>query len=98
MSFYYDFDAAPITREEWTELFGDFNGRVVAKSKLPSGVEVSTVWVGIDHGFGDGPPLIYETMIFGGPLDEETLRHTTREEALAGHAKMLKMAEGEHSE
>jgi hypothetical protein len=25
---------------------------------------VSTVWIGIDHSFGHGPPLYFETMLF----------------------------------
>ena len=29
----------------------------------------------------DGPPLLYETMIFGGPLEEEQERYSTRAEA-----------------
>lgn len=29
-----------------------------------AGFEISTVWIGTDMAFGDGPPLIYETMIF----------------------------------
>lgn len=29
-------------------------------------VNVSTVFLAIDHAFGDGPPVLYETMIFGG--------------------------------
>lgn len=30
---------------------------------------VSTVWLGIDHGWGEGPPLIFETMVFSGRLN-----------------------------
>jgi predicted cobalt transporter CbtA len=53
---------------------------------------VSTVWIGIDHRFGDdGPPLIFETMVFNraegwGELDCE--RYSTEAEAVAGHAAM----------
>ncbi len=32
---------------------------------------VSTVFIGLDHRFsGEGPPVLFETMIFGGKLDE----------------------------
>ncbi len=53
---------------------------------------ISTVWLlGINHQFGDGPPLYYETMVFRGDemedLDME--RYTTREEAYAGHDRMV---------
>ena len=48
---------------------------------------VSTVFLGLNHQFGDGPPLIFETMIFSpGPLDQECWRYSTESEALVGHA------------
>lgn len=46
-------------------------------------VEVSTVFLGIDHGVG--APRLWETMIFGGPLDGQCWRYATRAEALDGH-------------
>lgn len=58
-----------------------------------TGVRVSTVFLGLDHNFGfGGPPLLYETLIFGGPLDGEMSRYATREEALAGHREMVARA------
>lgn len=46
---------------------------------------VSTVWLGIDHqGYG-GPPLIFETMIFGGDYNHELNRYSTEEQAMRGH-------------
>lgn len=51
---------------------------------------VSTVWLhGIDHGFGDGPPVIFETMVFGGKWDQEMARYCTEEEAMRGHLSVL---------
>lgn len=51
--------------------------------------QVSTVFLALDHNFsGDGPPLLYETMVFGGALDGEQERASTAEEALAIHARM----------
>lgn len=48
---------------------------------------VSTVFLGLDHRFGGaGSPVLYETMIFGGPLDSEQHRYCTRAQALEGHA------------
>lgn len=57
-------------------------------------VRVSTVFLGIDHRFLDtkGPPLVFETMVFGGPLDQEQLRYSTWEEAERGHAAMVDRA------
>jgi hypothetical protein len=55
------------------------------------GVHVSTVFLGIDHNFGfdASPPVLFETMIFGGPMDGFMDRYHTREEALQGHAEAL---------
>lgn len=51
-------------------------------------VRVSTVFLGIDHSDNGGPPVLWETMVFGGPLDDEQERYTSREDALRGHAAM----------
>ena len=52
-------------------------------------VRVSTVFLGIDHGFfSEGPPILWETMVFGGPLDGEQERYTSREAAFQGHQLM----------
>jgi hypothetical protein len=73
---------------DWGKWFQTAN-RVVARNEN-DGVVVSTVFLGLDHRFGGkGPPLIFETMIFGGPRDQETYRYSTWEEAEAGHRKLL---------
>jgi hypothetical protein len=67
--------------------------RIVLKNKILKGtVEVSTVFLGLDHSFGRGRPLIYETMIFGGKYDDYQDRYSTKEEAVAGHAQAMKLA------
>jgi hypothetical protein len=39
--------------------------RTVARTAVAAGVEVSTVFLGLDHHFtGHGPPLLFETMVF----------------------------------
>lgn len=51
---------------------------------------VSTVFLGSDYNFdAQGPPILYETMVFGGKRDEEMDRYSTRAEAVVGHAKIL---------
>lgn len=35
-------------------------------------------------------PLLFETMVFGGPFDQEMARYSTWDEAEAGHKKMVK--------
>ena len=58
-------------------------------------VRVSTVFLGLDHSFGSGPPLLFETMVFGGPLDQEQDRYSTWDEAVAGHAAMVARVKSE---
>ena len=81
------------TWANWMEL--THQQRVLAQTKLPGEVLVSTVFLGLDHNFSSaGPPLLWETMIFGGPHDQYQDRYHTREEALDGHAKALAVAKG----
>lgn len=48
---------------------------------------VSTVDLGLNHAYGDGPPLYYETMIFpkGTYNDMYCNRYSTRDSALEKH-------------
>lgn len=62
--------------------------RHVAKDAIGE-VSISTVFLGLDHSFGSGAPVLFESMVFGGPLDQEQERYCTRDEALAGHAALL---------
>jgi hypothetical protein len=75
----------------WAEWF-EKSDRIVAKTDLPNGVKVSTVFLGLDHGFG-GTPLLFETMIFGLPEGHEHAdfqdRYTTWEEAEIGHKRAV---------
>ena len=81
---------------KWAKWFETAN-RTVCKStatvKLhgkPVGeVRISTVFLGIDHSFGKGPPLLFESMIFGGPLDGDQDRCSTYEAAEKMHERMM---------
>jgi hypothetical protein len=57
---------------------------------------ISTVFLGIDHNVCESifeythpTPLIFETMVFGGVLDDERDRYATEAEAIAGHEAMV---------
>jgi transcriptional regulator with XRE-family HTH domain len=52
-------------------------------------VRVSTVFLGLDHSFGHGPPLLFETMAFVGHEAAGQERYSTWEEAEAGHARWV---------
>jgi len=74
----------------WFERATKDRSRIVAadKDEGPNGGEVlvSTVFLGLDHNFSHaGPPVLWETLVFGGPLGDEMHRYSSREAALAGH-------------
>jgi hypothetical protein len=47
---------------------------------------VSTIFLGLNRNwFGEGPPILFETMVFGGEYNELTFRYSTYDEAIAGH-------------
>lgn len=52
-------------------------------------VRVSTVFVGIDHNFGKGTPLLWQTMIFGGVHNGGGKRYASAGDALTGHASFV---------
>lgn len=63
--------------------------RHVAKTDISDEVNVSTVFLGLNHNYGDGEPVLFETMVFGGELDEEMERYSTWEEAKEGHKRWV---------
>jgi len=92
MGWHYGWDGEPITFEVWAQAFS--LPRHVGHTQV-GGVTVSTVWLGIDHAYGGGPPLIFETMVFGGDHDEDVWRYATEDEARLGHASVVAMLERE---
>lgn len=90
MNGYFDRQGRPISLEEFGRLHSSPDDyKRVAKDEVGD-VLVSTVWLGSNHNFYGGAPLIFETMVFGGKLDEEQARYVTEDQAIAGHAAMVK--------
>ena len=59
-------------------------------------VDVSTIFTGLDMRYNsEGAPLVFETMIFGGEHDQYQKRHTTYEEAEAGHMKACELVKSQ---
>lgn len=86
-----DHSTAPCDLMTWAREFED-RGREVAFDRVGD-THVSTVFLGLDHNFGSGEPLLFETMIFGGPLDEYTWRYETWEQAEEGHRAAVRLAQ-----
>lgn len=86
---FFNREGQPITSAQWLALMGRPGYQRVALDEVGE-VEVSTVWLGLNHRWADdGPPLIFETMIFGGSQDGAQWRHTSEVEALAAHWLIL---------
>ena len=90
---YYDRDGRPMSDTlAWAKRFEETTYKRIAETTLPDGKWISTVWLGLDHSFGRGPPLIFETMVF---KDRENLRevdverYATEAEAREGHERMV---------
>lgn len=72
---------------KWAAWYETAN-RVVAQTSVGD-VRVSTVFLGLDHSFGEGPKQLFETMVFGGEMNEEQTRYQNWSQAEAGHAEMV---------
>jgi len=91
---YFDRQGNPLSLGEWSKLHADRDYSIIKQTTTDRKL-VSTVWLGLNHRFGHGEPLIFETMVFlidkngdidYGDIDSE--RYSTEEEALAGHELM----------
>jgi hypothetical protein len=95
---WYDREGRPLSLEEAGRLFADFDYKRVDLTEVGPYV-VSTVWMGMDHSFMEGPPQIFETMVFTssewsdveriGLQDIDCVRYATESEARAGHQDMV---------
>jgi len=88
---------------EWGEWFGDpaekFK-RVVSHTKVTEGLYVSTVFLGMDHGFPElfelegkaateYKPTLWETMVFGDESHDICERYTSIDDAVKGHLDIV---------
>lgn len=104
MGEYYDVDGNEIDLNEWSRLmtlksaarFRGNNGWTTPEADATrigydeiGDVHVSTVWLGMNHQWGDGPPLIFESMIFEGDHDGWQDRYSTKEQAAEGHRRIV---------
>lgn len=80
----------PVKWAQWMAV----SDRHVAIDNL-AGFTISTVFLALDHSFGGGLPVLFETMVFHDEGDEpdieglQTRRYTTWVEAELGHAEAV---------
>ncbi len=83
----------------WGAWFEKIENRRVAETKV-CGFQVSTVFLGVDLGPGEGPPVLWETMVFGegkGWLDWDTKRcGGSIEQAEEQHEQMCRAVREAH--
>lgn len=75
----------------WLESEKGHRDRRIGYDKMEE-VDVSTVFMGLDHGWGDDTPVLFETMVFNGinkPVEDYTARYHTLEEAREGHKRVV---------
>jgi hypothetical protein len=99
---YYDRQGAPMELLEWAAKVNESEYVTVARTEIGEGIEVSTVWLGLDHSYDRERILIFETMVFVS-LEEpvvvfgrevtsegtETYRYSTEAEAIVGHNQLV---------
>lgn len=79
----------------WAEFFEDPKNKRIMITKINNTITISTVFLGLDHSFGfGGPPLWFETMIFGGVHDGFQVRYSTYREAISGHRIAVNLVRG----
>lgn len=73
----------------WMETTGRWvqDSQFIDSARNP--VRVCTVFLGIDMGFGEGEPILFETMVLGGTRDRELYRYCTWQEAEDGHTAVV---------
>lgn len=89
MGDHYDRQGNRIDLMAWARLMEDDTYRRIAHDVV-DGCEVSTVWLGLDYGYGVGRAAIFETMIFGGEHDQYQRRYATEARAIAEHGGIVR--------
>jgi hypothetical protein len=87
----------PATLLEWVYWFEDFTNRQIENTTLnhnQQNVTISTVFLGINHDLNftdlaNKRPILFETMVFGGHLDQFQWRYRTLGEAKQGHYELV---------
>ena len=78
----------------WGRWLENFEYRNVDRTER-NGVTISTVFLALDHQFGEGEPILWETMVFNGYYDQDMDRCSgTWTDAEKMHARMVEKVFG----
>lgn len=75
-------------REAFVALFQHTQSRV-GLSFIDNACRVSTVFVPVDYSLGTDLPLVFETLVLGGPYDQQGERYSTWADAELGHRRWV---------
>lgn len=78
----------PCTMQEAAISMVDKKNSIVAQTHIAE-TFISTVFLHVNHQFVNGPPILFETMVFEWPLDGMRRRYRTWWEAIAGHDQIV---------
>ena len=79
---------------EWGNQFEHMDRKV--GDDVINSYHISTIWLGLDHNYFGGEPLLFETMVFdkvGGGTDIYMRRYSTWDEAVEGHKRAVQWVE-----
>ena len=85
--FYRLVDRVPVrcTLTEFATAMQDDTNRIMAQATIKE-LQISTVFTGINQNWGEGAPILFETMVFGLPDDlQPQWRFSTWDEAMEIH-------------
>lgn len=88
---YYDRARNPITVEQYLELSKDPAYKIVQQDYVDE-YFVSTVWLGVDHGWRIGEGIVFETMVFDAKTRNKSFfqeRYLNERGAKEGHQWVL---------
>lgn len=97
---YRDRRGKVITRERWCELIEMPGYSQLWTRTFDETITISTIWLGMNHNFGQGEAMIFETQVFEVQEFEEPARsvrqerYATEEDALKGHFHLVAVFEG----
>lgn len=98
---YYDRLGVAISQREWASLRERDDYYRIGSTTIGD-IWISTVWMGLDHGFSfmhperEYVPIIFETMVFNNASDDRRMdlemdRYATEAQARDGHEQMVQL-------
>lgn len=92
---FYNKAGFPISVRQWTRLFADRSYQQILRSHVGD-MMVGTIWTGCDDEgevvLSGGEPMIFETTVFGGLVDDARRWRKVRREAACWHYSLLEDA------